>query len=154
MTKFLADRMLGKLVKGLRMLGYDTVYFRGEDPHELLRLAHQESRVILTRSTKLAPGRPEETIIKVAEDNPWLQLRSLIQEGWVSLTKETLFSRCLLCNGFLREIPKEEAEGKVPDFIFYHQDQFVQCPQCSRIYWRGSHHQKMERRLKELFQPS
>ena len=56
--KFLADRMLGKLVKELRMLGYDTVYYRGEGTYPLIKLAREEGRVILTRSTKLIPKRP------------------------------------------------------------------------------------------------
>jgi uncharacterized protein with PIN domain len=148
--KFLADRMLGKLAKGLRMLGYDTIYYRGEDAHQLLQLGRQEARVILTRSTKLVPKRSEDHILRVMEDKPLLQLKELIQKGYISLDKENLFSRCLLCNTLLNEIPREDVEGKVPDFILYQQEEFFQCPQCRRIYWQGSHPENMKRKIDEL----
>jgi len=148
--KFLADRMLGKLAKGLRMLGYDTIYYRGEDDYHLFQLARQEGRMILTRNTKLVPKRSEDRILRVTEDKPLLQLRELFQKGHISLDQENLFSRCLLCNTTLNQISREEVEGKVPDFIFYQQKEFFQCPECRKIYWQGSHPEKMARRIDEL----
>ena len=148
--KFLADRMLGKLAKELRMLGYDTFYYQGADAHQMIQLARQEGRLILTRNTKLTPKRPEDRIIRVMEDNPFLQLKELIQKRHLSLNEENLFSRCLLCNALIDEIPREEAEGKVPDFIFYQQKAFYRCPQCRRIYWQGSHQGNMRKRVAEL----
>lgn len=148
--KFLVDRMLGKLARELRMLGYDAIYYRGEDAHQLIHLARQEERIILTRNTKLIPKKLEDRISTVTEDKPLLQLRDLIQKGLISLDEENLFSRCLLCNALLDEIPREEAEGKVPDFILYEQKEFFQCPQCRRIYWQGTHQKNMQRRVEEL----
>jgi len=149
--KFLVDHMLGKLAKELRMLGYDTIYYRGEDPRQLIQLARQESRLILTRNTKLIPKRPEDRIVKVMEDQPLLQLRELAQKEYISLDGETLFSRCLVCNTLLDEIPREEVQGRVPDFIFYQQREFSQCPQCQRIYWQGSHHENMKRKINHVW---
>jgi len=148
--KFIADRMLGKLAKELRMLGYDTVYYRGENAYPLIKLAREEGRLILTRNAKLLPKRPEDRIIRIMEDKPSLQLRELIQKGYVSLKEGTLFSRCLFCNILLDEIPRDEAEGKVPDFIFYQQKDFSRCPQCLRIYWQGSHLKNMRKWVDEL----
>ena len=150
MMKFLVDRMLGKLAKGLRMLGYDTIYYRGEDAHQLIQLARQEGRVILTRNTKLVPKRSEDRILRVTEDKPLSPIEGAYSKGTISLDEENLFSRCLLCNALLDEIPREEVEGKVPDFIFYQQKEFFQCPQCRRIYWQGSHQENMARRIEEL----
>ena len=152
--KFLVDRMLGKLAKELRMLGYDTVYYRGESTYPLIKLAREEGRVMLTRNSQLIPKRPEDRILRVIEDKPALQLRELIQKKVISLNEENPFSRCLLCNTLLNEISREEAEGKVPDFIFYQQKEFFRCPQCLRIYWQGSHQAHMQRKIEELFQPS
>jgi uncharacterized protein with PIN domain len=149
--RFIADRMLGKLAKELRMLGYDTIYYRGEDAYPLIKLAREEGRVILTRNTKLIPKRPDDRIIRIMEDRPSLQIRELIQKGYISLNEENLFSRCLFCNVLLDEIPREEAEGKVPDFIFYQQKEFFRCPQCLRIYWEGSHQENMKRKIDELW---
>ena len=148
--KFFADHMLGKLAKELRMLGYDTIYYQGENTYPLIKLAREEGRVILTRNRKLIPKRPEDRIIRVMEDNPLLQLRELIQKRYISLNEENFFSRCLLCNVLIDEIPKEEAEGKVPDFIFYQQKTFYRCPQCGRIYWPGSHQENMQKKVDEL----
>ncbi|MGB9627235.1 MAG: Mut7-C RNAse domain-containing protein [Thermodesulfobacteriota bacterium] len=150
MMKFIADRMLGKLAKKLRMLGYDTIYYRGEDPYQILRLARQEGRMILTRNTKLIPKRPEDHILRVSSDHPILQLKELIQKGYLSLEKEDAFSRCLICNTVLQEIPKESVEGRVPDFIFSQQKDFYQCSQCLRIYWPGSHLENMTKEMEEL----
>jgi len=148
--KFIADRMLGKLVKELRMLGYDTIYYQGEHAYPLITLAREEGRVILTRSTKLIPKRPEDRIVRIVQDKPSHQLRELIRGRVISLHEETLFSRCLLCNNFLDKIPREGAEGKVPDFIFYQQKEFFRCRNCSRIYWQGSHQDHMRRKIEEL----
>jgi len=147
---FVADRMLGKLAKQLRMLGYDTIYYRGEDAYRLIRLAREEGRVIVTRNTKLLPRTPEDRIVRITEDSPSFQMRELIQKGYISLSEDVLLSRCLLCNVPLDDIPREEAEGKVPDFIFYQQKEFYRCPQCLRIYWQGSHHENMLRRIEQL----
>lgn len=150
MIKFLADRMLGKLAKELRMLGYDTAYYRGEEAYPLIKLAREEDRVILTRNTKLFPKRAEDRIIRVTEVKPSLQLRELLQKKVISLKEGAPFSRCLLCNLPLDEIPRDEAEGKVPDFIFYKQKTFSRCPQCLRIYWQGSHQDHMLTKVDEL----
>jgi uncharacterized protein with PIN domain len=132
------------------MLGYDTVYYRGENTYPLIKLAREESRAILTRNTKLLPKRPEDRIIQIIEDKPSLQLWELIHRGYISLEQKNLFSRCLLCNLPLDEIPREEAEGKVPDFIFYQQKDFFRCSQCLRIYWQGSHQHNMRKKIERL----
>ena len=149
--KFIVDPVLGKLARELRMLGYDTVYYRGEDTFPMISLARREGRVILTRNTKLIPKRPEDRILRVTENHPFLQLKELLQKGHITFDEEQFFSRCLLCNALLDQIPREEAEGKVPDFIFYQQKEFYRCPECQRLYWPGSHQENMEKRIKELF---
>jgi uncharacterized protein with PIN domain len=150
--KFLVDRMLGKLAKGLRMLGYDVVYYRGEDAYPMISLARREGRVILTRNTKLIPKRTEDRIIQVTENNPYLQLKELLQKRYVTLDEEKFFSRCLVCNALLDEIPRDEVEGEVPDFIFRQHKEFFRCPQCQRIYWPGTHQKNMQKKIEELFQ--
>jgi uncharacterized protein with PIN domain len=148
--KFIADRTLGKLAKELRMLGYDTIFFRSDDIHQLFHLAREEGRTLLTRNTKLFPKRPEDQVIRITEDKPSLQIKELVQKGHISVEDGNLFSRCLLCNVILDDIPREEAEGKTPDFIFHQQKEFYRCPQCGRIYWPGTHHKNMENKLRKL----
>jgi uncharacterized protein with PIN domain len=148
--KFIADRTLGKLVKGLRMLGYDTLYYRQEDIHQFIHMARQEERMILTRDTKLALRRPKDRIITIMEDNPSRQLKEVVEKVRLTPGEENLFTRCLLCNALLDHIPREKAEGKIPDFIFHQQKDFSRCPKCERIYWQGSHQSNMQERVKDL----
>jgi uncharacterized protein with PIN domain len=156
--KFLVDRTLGKLAKALRMLGYDTIYFRGEETHRLFHLARAEGRVILTRNTRLGPKTPEDKVILVEEDKPFLQLRELIRNKLISGGGENRFSRCLLCNAILERAAPGEIEERIPDFVFHQQQEFFRCPECHRIYWPGSHQENMNKRVEELkrnpkFQP-
>ncbi len=148
--KFVVDVMLGKLVKLLRMLGYDTLYYRGEDPQELVELACQQGGLILTRNKRLTTQGLKGHVMFIKEDNPTLQIKELLDEGVVTLDEEAFFSRCLLCNFRLHPISREEAEGKVPDFILYQQQQFYHCPHCKKIYWSGSHLERMKQRLEQL----
>jgi len=150
LMKFLVDRMLGKLAKELRMLGYDTSYYRGQDISRLIQMARQEDRVILTRNTKLLQRKSDVAVLSVTGDHPILQLKELVEKGAIPLDEKAPFIRCILCNDLLIEIPRDEAVGKAPDFIFYQQKTFFQCPQCQRIYWQGSHQQHMQRKLAEL----
>ncbi len=148
--KFIADRMLGKLAKDLRFLGYDTLYFEGDNLLELIDLGRAERRIILTRNTRLIPKRPEDRIIHISEDSPPLQMTQLIRQGYVQLEEGKLFSRCLLCNAILEEMSRPEVEGKVPDFIFHQHREFFRCPQCLRIYWPGTHEKNMRQKVKEI----
>jgi uncharacterized protein with PIN domain len=148
--KFLVDRTLGKLAKALRLLGYDAIYYQSEDLSQLIRLAREQDRFIVTRNTKLVAKTPEERVVLITQDRPKLQLRELQEKGHIFLNERESFSRCLVCNVLLDGITKKEVEGKVPDFIFHHYQEFYRCSHCRRIYWPGTHQQNMEKRIKEI----
>ncbi len=148
--KFIVDRTLGKLAKQLRMLGFDTIYYGGEESYPMVRLARQEGRIILTRNTKLLPRRPDDRIVRIEENDPALQLKELFRKAKVEAKEEKRLSRCLLCNALLESVSKMEVEGRVPDFVFHHHSEFHRCPQCQRIYWPGSHLKNMQKRMEEL----
>jgi len=149
--KFIVDQMLGKLAKWLRMLGYDTVYYKGEYPKKITELVLVEDRIFLTRNKKINQENLKGRIIRVNENNPYLQLQELISKGILYLHKDGLFSRCLICNKKLENIPREKVKGMVPDYIFLHHKEFQGCPQCNRIYWRGTHLENMRKMIEELF---
>jgi hypothetical protein len=151
--KFLVDRMLGKLAKALRLLGYDAIYFQGEDLTQLIRLAREQDRVILTRNTKLAARKPEDRVVRIANDHPRLQLRELHEKGAIVLNEKASFSRCLVCNVLLDVMERKEVEGKVPDFIFHNYQEFYRCSQCGRIYWPGTHQQHMQKTIQDILAP-
>ena len=51
--KFLADGMLGKLSRWLRILGHDVKYSNALEDRELLVIAKKERRILLTKDLEL-----------------------------------------------------------------------------------------------------
>ncbi len=147
--QFIVDCMLGKLAKWLRILGYDTLYWRGNDWQMLKEKGR--GRIFITRSTApFSHGGSFKGVILVREDNPDLQLRSVMRELTLKIDEQRIFSRCLVCNSQLQEIPKEDVEGRVPDFVFSTYSEFSSCLKCSRIYWKGTHQESMLRKIAAL----
>jgi len=146
--KFLADETLGKLAKWLRILGYDTLYFRRIKDDELLELAVREERLVLTRDTHLLRRRKAKNCLLIRYDHLEDQLRQLISE--INLQPARLFSRCLECNLPLEEMPQEAARLLVPPFVWRTQQHFRRCPRCRRIFWPATHIQHMLSKLNHL----
>ena len=61
-----------------------------------------------------------------------------------------LFTLCLECNQPLVERSKEEVKESVPPYVYKTQSQYMECPACHRIYWRGTHWEAMTRKLKKF----
>jgi uncharacterized protein len=150
--RFIADENVGKLGRWLRLLGFDTILFSGDD-RDLIRQALAEDRIILTRDTHIALVRPAVggilKVVTFATDRPEEQICRVIHElGIKDLTRP--LTRCLECNTSLADITREEAQGRVPSYVYQTQVQFVACPGCRRIYWRGTHWQALQKRLVAL----
>ncbi|MCL6429745.1 MAG: Mut7-C RNAse domain-containing protein [Anaerolineae bacterium] len=138
--RFVADAMLGRLARWLRILGYDTLYDpRGHDD-ELVRMARAEGRILLTRDTGLVCRRGVRSLL-VSHDHVEAQLRQVSAE--LGLRAPNRFSRCPVCNERLEAVPKSWAWGYVPPYTFCTQQEFRLCPACNRFYWRGTHWERM-----------
>lgn len=150
--KFIADQMLGRLSKWLRLMGYDTLYFKSIDDIELIRIARKQGRILLTRDTGLMRRRIVKSRVRaifIEDDLLDNQLRQLIRE--LNLDTERLSPPlCVECNSPLEEVPRERARGQVPSYVYRTQDQFVACPVCGRYYWRGTHWQHVRKRMRTL----
>jgi len=144
--KFLVDFMLGRLAKELRLLGFDTLYPGPDNPANLLARTRREGRVLITRNTRL---KGKEGVEFLPSEDLREQIRVLFKRFDLK-SKIKPFSRCLLCNEELEEIPKKEVRGRVPFFIYRTIDNFSHCPKCGRIYWKGSHYQDMEGRIRGI----
>ena len=140
--------MLGRLAKELRLLGFDTLYSGPDTPPNLLTKARKEDRVLVTRNSKL---KGVEGVEFLPSEDIGEQLRVLFNRLNLK-SKVNPFTRCLLCNEELKEIPKEDVQGKIPFFVYRTVNTFSKCPKCGRIFWRGSHYQDMERRIKRILQ--
>jgi uncharacterized protein with PIN domain len=146
--RFLADAMLGRLATWLRIVGYDAEYFPGEDA-ALLRRAWRDGRILLTRDTRLLRRRRLPPHLLIQSDHVAEQLRQVVQALHLELP-EGGGRRCLRCNVLLEPRAKAEVEGRVPDFVWGHHDDFWGCPRCRRIYWAGSHRQRMDEAIQAL----
>lgn len=146
-AKFLVDDMLGRLARWLRILGYDAAYSAGLEDRELARRARAEGRVLLTRDMRLARRRGLQALL-VESELLEEQLRQVIKE--FGLCADESHTRCSLCNVPLEAIPKAEVESRVPPYVWQTQEHFMLCPECGRLYWRGTHWQRMREKIAEL----
>ena len=151
--KFIVDNNAGKLAKWLRMMGYDAIFFDGSDDSYLVSNALAEDRVILTRDTQImkrgiiTSGRLKAIFIDSDKTEP--QIRQVIDRLHLDY-RSRLFTRCLECNQPLMERNKDEIKDRVPPYVFQTQSQYMECPKCHRIYWRGTHWQSMNKKMKNL----
>ncbi|MEE9220205.1 MAG: Mut7-C RNAse domain-containing protein [candidate division NC10 bacterium] len=146
---FVADSMLGRLAKWLRIVGYDTLYFRDAPDSRLVALARREGRILLTRDTRLLLRRRLCQILFIHHDQVWDQLKQVTRELGLTMG-ERLGSRCLRCNRSLEYLAKERAAGRVPEYVFRHHDLFFHCGECGRIFWDGTHLHHMEETVRAL----
>jgi uncharacterized protein with PIN domain len=151
--KFIVDHNAGKLVKWLRMLGYDTIFFAGSDDAEMVSCALAENRIIVTRDTGIVKrrlitsGRVSAVLLtsEIAGEQMKQVMRSLDIGDYSSV-----FTRCLECNGLLEERAREEVRERIPPYVYKTQDKYMECPSCRRIYWKGTHWQAMMNRIKQV----
>lgn len=151
--KFIVDANVGKLAKWLRIAGFDTVFINGITDDDLVRIGLSEGRILLTKDTQILHRRVvtsgELKVILIRDDDVKGQLGQVLSTlGLVGEVRP--FSRCLECNQPLLPRSKDDVQGLVPPYVFMTQSQYVQCPSCHRIYWRGTHWQRMSREISEL----
>jgi len=151
--KFIVDNNVGKLVKWLRMMGYDTLVFNGRDDSHLIATALAEGRLVLTRDTQIMRRRVVTSgrlkAILIQSDEPELQMRQVID----SLNLDCQFrpfAICLECNQPLLERSKQQVKELVPSYVFQTRSRYMECPACHRIYWQGTHWQAMTKKLKKF----
>jgi hypothetical protein len=151
--KFIVDCNVGKLAKWLRLMGYDSRFFEGSDDSQLVAIAQAEGRVILSRDTQIMKRRVITSgklkAVLIHNDDPELQIHQVIDA--LSLdSRFRPFTICLECNQVLVERSKDEVKDLVPPYVFQTQNQYMECPGCHRIYWRGTHWQAMTKTLKKF----
>ncbi len=149
-VRFLADAMLGRLARWLRVLGWDTAYDSAIHDPALVDWAQAEDRVLLTRDrpllVELRPGRA----LLIAAEKPLDQLRQVVAD--VGLTPPVeLFTRCLVCNTQLRPITEAECRSLIPPGARDLPGPMRRCPACGRTYWPGSHARRMRAALARAF---
>ena len=151
--KFIADENVGKLARFLRLVGYNTIFFRGKNDSQMVDIALAEDRIILTRDTYILKRRIVTTgrikTILIREDTIEEQIKQVMEDMNLNNLGRP-FTLCLECNQLLVARTKEEIKDRVPSYVWLTQKEYVECPQCHRIYWKGTHWEAMTKRLKKL----
>lgn len=144
--RFVLDSMLGKVAKWLRVLGFDTRYehlYR----YEQLQTYQAQGFLVVTRNQRWCRRRG---VVCLSANDPAEQLRELVARLAVKPREVRLFHRCILCNEPLQVLQQAQVLGRVPDYVYETQATFYGCPSCQRVYWPGSHPQRMLDRLQHM----
>jgi uncharacterized protein len=147
--RFVADAMLGKLTKWLRVMGIDVNYDPDTTDAQLLQCAAQTGSILLTRDRRLLHRRGPVQGLYIESNYYHEQARQVIQAFHLG-NRIRVFSRCLRCNAPLRAIAKQLVVDRVPPYVYATQLTFKHCARCNQLYWGGTHRDNMLRQLKAM----
>lgn len=138
-TRFVLDVHLGKLARRLRILGFDCAYRNDYSDAEIIKISLSAKRIILTRDRGiLRDGRVTHGYWVRADDADDQVLEVLRH---FQLEKEIApFKRCPECNGLVAEVEKTAILDLLEPGTIANFEEFHQCVQCDKIYWKGSHY--------------
>ena len=147
------DAMLGKLAKKLRLLGYDSLYSSSMEDDELLHIAKNENRVIITKDVQLICKAKKHQIASIQitkneEIEQILQINEKANLGKCTISGSN--SRCPVCNGELKYTEKNDISKNVPTGVFENMNDFWTCNKCGKIYWEGTHIKNLQKFNAEL----
>jgi uncharacterized protein len=141
-TRFVADVHLGKLARILRLFGFDCLYGNSATDDELVLASRRDNRILLTRDRGLLKRRALTHGCYLRSADPRRQAAEVVERLDLR-TQARPFSRCLACNAVLEPVDAEEARPGVPPAVAAAYDRFSRCPACRRIYWRGTHWERL-----------
>ena len=140
--KFVADVMLGRLARFMRFAGYDVEYDRYANDDDLFHRCRY--RILLTRDRELATRAAKRKVYFVQTTGAENQLEE-IRKTFPLQTHDS--PRCLLCNYPIRKVKKATVRHLVPPFVFRSQSDFFRCKRCGKIYWKGTHFERLSRMI-------
>jgi len=139
---FVLDGHLGRLAAYLRMLGFDTAYRNDYEDEELAEISASQNRILLTRDRGLLKRRKVTHGFCLRTKDSREQLLNVIQRFDLD-SQMNPFSRCIACNGLLVRVEKAEIYDLLQPGTKKYFDDFSRCENCAKIYWKGSHHDRM-----------
>jgi uncharacterized protein len=146
---FVLDGHLGRLAAGLRMLGLDCNYQRQPSDADLVRISHDQSRILLSRDRRLLMRKAVVQGYVVRSQAPDIQLAEVCRRFDLAPWFQP-FRRCIRCNALLAPAQKESLVDRLLPLTRLYYDDFRVCPNCSQPYWAGSHLAAMEEKVRRL----
>lgn len=143
---FIADVHLGKLARLLRLLGFDTLHSNSYEDRELVAIAAAEGRIVLTRDRDLLKHNAVTHGYWLRSTDPLEQARAVVRRFNLEALIDP-FRRCLVCNGLLEPIAKEQILSQIPPRVAVEHDEFLICTSCQKPYWRGTHYPKLQKHI-------
>lgn len=141
--KFVFDVHLGTLARYMRMLGFDVLYENNYTDDEIVKLSIKEKRTILTKDRGILKRNEVTHGYFVRNIQPEKQLKEVVERFQLrNGIKE--FTRCFNCNTLLEKTELEKIEYLVPPKVKEFQKEFYYCIKCGKVYWKGSHYEKMK----------
>lgn len=145
-SRFIADAHLGALARKLRLLGFDVLYRNDYDDAHVAAIAVEEQRVVLTRDRDLLIRKAIAHGCFLHATDTEGQLSQVLQRFGLR-SRIRAFTRCLNCNGVLQQVDKAAVADRVPPSSYARYSAFRECPACARVYWEGSHVERMRARI-------
>ena len=142
-ARFVLDGHLGRLAAYLRMLGFDTLYRNDFDDPELAQISAEQKRILLTRDRRLLKRSLVTRGFCLRTREPRRQLVDVVRR-FDLLGQVRPFTRCMACNGLLEAVDKAEIIEQLQPLTRKYYREFSRCEQCGQIYWKGSHHERMQ----------
>lgn len=147
--RFVADGHLGRLAAYLRMLGFDTLYRSSYRDEEIARLSSTENRILLTRDRGLLKRNEVRHGYYLRATEPAQQLVEVLREFDLGPAIAS-FRRCMHCNALLHATEKESIRHRLLPQTAQYFEEFYACPDCERVYWKGSHYRRMKRFIESV----
>ncbi|MEM2739948.1 MAG: Mut7-C RNAse domain-containing protein [Candidatus Bathyarchaeia archaeon] len=151
--RFLADAMLGRTARWLRILGYDTIYGGGLTDDELLSICASQYRILLTSDEQLYGRAVRDGVeaLLVRGGREAERIAWIASNLGLKLEVKPELSLCPVCNSSIRRIDVDEARVRgVPEKVLGWSRDFWVCSGCGKVYWVGSHYRRMKLFLKEV----
>jgi uncharacterized protein with PIN domain len=142
--RFVLDIHLRKLSALLRLAGFDALLLA--DDADVADVSAREGRVALTRDIGLLKRSIVQHGYWIRQTNPELQFVEVLQR-FALADRMNPFVRCMECNTLLVPVDVEAVAERLPPGTRECFSQFHRCPGCGRIYWQGSHYERLVRLL-------
>jgi uncharacterized protein with PIN domain len=144
--RFICDSTLGKLIKYLRVLGFDTVSISNLDMLNKYKNP-ADPALLFTKRTKTISYQPT---IFVQSNRIHEQIKEIENSIKPFINDKDFMTRCIECNTILECTKKEDIEARIPEYIYHHQEEFKVCPSCKKIYWEGTHAEHIKKWTRAL----